>query len=146
MNYGFTVKTEYPVDLIDWAKDTRERLDKENEEERAALFGGLANMARAGVAAKMYNQQQNEYNNAMKQAYAAKQSGDDKTYNSIMTKYGIDPDDFSAFSKQMDTEAIYNNQVNQRKNVDAYLRNGKGISGNTFEVDPDLLSTGYYVG
>lgn len=115
MNYRFDVKSDMPVNLVDWAMKQREQIDKDNELLQSKLFGGLKNFGKAGVYSKMYGQQQDDYDAAMEEIYNTKEEDRPELFR----KYGINPKDFANYAKIQDK---YKAQVNQRKAVDKYLR------------------------
>lgn len=124
MKYNFDVKSGMPVNLVDWAMKQREQIDKDNELLQKQLYGGLKNAAKAGVYSKMYGQQQDDYEAAMNEIYNA----DESDRPELIKRYGINPNDFEDYKNVQDK---YRAQVNQRKAVDAYLRNP-----NTNYVEP----------
>lgn len=116
MKYNFDVKSGMPVNLVDWAMKQREQIDKDNELLQKQLYGGLKNAAKAGVYSKMYEQQKDDYEAAMNEIYNA----DESDRPELIKRYGINPNDFEDYKNVQDK---YRAQVNQRKAVDAYLRN-----------------------
>lgn len=115
MNYRFDVKSDMPVNLVDWAMKQREQIDKDNELLQSRLFGGLKNVGKAGVYSKMYGKQKDEYAAAMEEIYNTKEADRPELFR----KYGINPKDFADYANIQDK---YKAQVNQRKAVDSYLR------------------------